>query len=203
MTLSPPAEVKNGRRCRLAGRRRLLAVGLLVVALWSSASADPSAVPALVKRLDLVGYRSGTKPPYFSGPTLEARQLSLTDLRGKVVVVNFWASWCVDCRPEMPMLEGLHREFASRGLAIIGINTREDKQVVGRYATELGLTFPLVLDPRGKNNELYGVIGLPTTFIVGRDGRAVAFGVGPRNWGSPLARALIEGLLAEPVPRAP
>jgi cytochrome c biogenesis protein CcmG, thiol:disulfide interchange protein DsbE len=103
----------------------------------------------------------------------------------------------------MPMLEALHREFASRGLAIIGINAREDRPTVRRYATELGLTFPLVLDEAGKTNELYGVIGLPTTFVVGRDGRAVAFGVGPRDWGSLRARALIEALLSEPVPRAP
>jgi len=159
-------------------------------------------VTALVKRLDLVGYRPGTKPPHFSGPTLDARQLSLTDLRAKVVVLTFWASWCAECRPEMPVLEALHREFASRGLAIIGINAREDKQAVDRYATELGLTFPLVLDLEGKNNRLYGVIGIPTTFIIGRDGRAVAFVVGPRDWGSPPARALIEALLAEPAPRA-
>jgi peroxiredoxin len=203
MTLGRPAELGDGRRCRLTGQGRLLAGGLLVVAMWSSASADPPAVTALLKPLDLVGYRSGTKPPHFSGHTLDARQLSLTDLHGKVIVVNFWASWCAECRPEMPMLEGLHRQFASRGLAIIGINAREDKQAIERYATELGLTFPLVLDPGGKNNHLYGVIGLPTTFVIGRDGRAVAFGVGPRDWGSPPARALIEALLTEPAPRAP
>jgi thiol-disulfide isomerase/thioredoxin len=199
MTLGRPAEPNDVRRRRLANQGRLLAGGLFLLAGWSSASADEPAVTALVKRLNLVGYRSGTKPPAFSGPTLDARQLSLTHLRGKVVVVNFWASWCAECRPEMPVLEGLHREFASRGLAIVGINAREDTQVVGRYARELGLTFPLVLDPEGKNNDLYGIIGLPTTFVIGRDGRAVAFGVGPRDWGSPLARALIEALLAEPV----
>jgi thiol-disulfide isomerase/thioredoxin len=190
------------RRRRLAGQGRLLA-GLLVVAMGSVASADQPALTALVNRLDLVGYRSGTRPAYFSGPTLDARHLSLTDLRGKVIVINFWASWCLECRPEMPVLEGLHRELASRGLAIVGINAREDKQTIGRYAKELGLTFPLVLDRGGKNNRLYGVIGLPTTFVVGRDGRAVAFGVGPRDWGGPPARTLIEALLAEPVPRAP
>ena len=122
------------------------------IAVWTAASAEQPAVTALLKHLDLVGYRSPTDPPHFSGPTLDARQLSLTDLRGKVVVVNFWASWCAECRPEMPVLEGLHRELAARGLAIVGINARENKQAVGRYAAELGLTFPLVLDPEGKTN---------------------------------------------------
>jgi hypothetical protein len=65
------------------------------------------------------------------------------------------------------------------------------------------VTFPLVLDPAGKINGLYGVIGLPTTFVVARDGRAVAFAVGPRSWGSPPARALLDLLLAEPMPRVP
>ncbi|HET9481363.1 MAG TPA: TlpA disulfide reductase family protein [Candidatus Polarisedimenticolia bacterium] len=198
-----PADRADGRRRRRAGRGRLLVAGLLVVAVGSSGSADQLAVTALVKRLDLVAYRAGTTPPHFSGPTLDARQLSLTDLRAKVVVVTFWASWCAECRPEMPVLEKLHREFASRGLVIVGINAREDKRAVERYATELGLTFPLVLDPAGTNNRLYGVIGIPTTFVIGRDGRAVAFAVGPRAWGSPPARALIESLLAEAAPRAP
>lgn len=197
---SGPAEPGDGLNCRLAGRGRLLAGALLVVAVWGSASAEQPAVTALLTRLDLVGYRSRTKPPHFSGHTLDARPLSLADMHGKVVIVNFWASWCLECRPEMPILEGLHREFAWRGLAVIGINAREDRQAVARYATELRLTFPLVLDQAGKNNRLYGVIGLPTSFVLGRDGRAVAFGVGPRPWGSPPARALVEALLAEPAP---
>ena len=198
--VSGPSELGDGLNCRLAGRGLLLAGALLAVAVSSSASAEQPAVTALLDRLDLVGYRSGTKPPHFSGHTLDARPLSLTDLRGKVVIVNFWASWCLECRPEMPILEGLHREFAWRGLAVIGINAREDKQAVARYATDLRLTFPLVLDQAGTNNRLYGVIGLPTSFVLGRDGRAVAFGVGPRQWGSPPARALVEALLAEPAP---
>jgi peroxiredoxin len=176
---------------------------LLVVAAYSAALADLPAVTDLLKRLDLVDYRAGTHPPDFTGHTADARQLSLSDLRGKVVLLNFWASWCRECRPEMPVLQGLHRELAARGLVIVGINAREDTRAVARYAEELGLSFPLVLDPAGKINTLYGVIGLPTTFVVARDGRAVAFAVGPRAWGSPPARALLDLLLAEPMPRAP
>jgi peroxiredoxin len=102
----------------------------------------------------------------------------------------------------MPRLEGLHRAYAARGLAIVGVNAREDARAARRHAEELGLTFPLVLDPDGRINALYGVIGLPTTFVVGRDGRAVAFGVGPHEWGSAPVRALLEALLAEPASRA-
>src|SRR5262249_11460990 len=90
--------------------------------------------------------------------------------------------------------------FSSRGLVVIGVNVRETKEAARRYAKELGLTFPLVLDRDGKINALYGVVGLPTTFVIGRDGRAVGFAVGPREWESASARALITALLAEPVP---
>jgi cytochrome c biogenesis protein CcmG/thiol:disulfide interchange protein DsbE len=198
MTPGRPAAMRAEWRSRRTGQGWLLAEGLLVVAVCSPVSADQPAVTPLLKPLHLVGFPSDTKPPHFSGRTLDARQLSMTQLRGRVIVVNFWASWCLECRPEMPMLERLHRDFASRGLAIIGINAREDKDAVGRYATELGLTFPLVLDPGGTISALYGVIGLPTTFVIGRDGRAVAFAVGPREWASTPARVLIEALLGEP-----
>jgi peroxiredoxin len=192
-----------GRQCRIGRQGRWLAATLLVAAACSAALAEPPAVTGLLKRLDLVDYRAGTHPPDFTGHTADARQLSLSELRGKVVLVNFWASWCRECRPEMPVLQSLNRELAARGLVVVGINAREDTRAVARYAEELGLTFPLVLDPAGKIYDLYGVIGLPTTFVVARDGRAVAFAVGPRAWGSPPARELLDLLLAEPMPRAP
>ena len=162
---------------------------------------DAQPATALLKPLGLVGHPPHTTPPHFGGGTIDGAQLSMTDLRRKVVLVNFWASWCLECRPEMPVLERLHREFAPRGLAIVGINAREKRATVRQYANDLGLTFPLVLDPAGTINASYGVIGLPTTFLVARDGRAVAFAVGPRDWGGSAARALIEALLAEPVSR--
>ncbi len=190
-----------GWRTRLAGRGRRIASGLLVVGVCNLALADQPEMTSLLKSLDLVGYSSGTMPPQFGGQTLGAEPLTMAELRGKVVLVNFWTSWCLECRPEMPVLERLHREFASRGLAIIGINARESKETVRRYATELGLTFRLVLDPEGKITALYGVIGLPTTFVVGRDGRAVALAIGPREWESAPARALLQALLSEPTSR--
>ena len=202
MTVTPvrPAPMRVWWRSWLAVGSCLLACGLLVVLACGPARAE-SAVPSLLKPLDLVAYRSRTTPPPFSGGTIDARQISMTDLRGKVVLLNFWASWCAECRPEMPVLERLHRELARQGLAVIGINAREETDTARRYARELGLTFPLVLDRDGKINTLYGVVGLPTTFLIGRDGSAVAFGLGPREWAGAPARALFKALLSEPAPR--
>ena len=180
-------------------RSPLLALCLLV-AVTAVASADQETLPALLKTLDLRAYPVRAAPPPFSGATLEGRPLSIAEHRGKVIVLNFWATWCVECRSEMPALQRLQREFAPRGFAIVGVNARESKDVVARYAKELGLTFPLVLDSDGKINVLYGVIGLPATFVVGRDGRAIAFAIGPREWQGEAARKLVQALLEEPVP---
>jgi len=183
-----------------AGLGCLLAGGALLLSSPSCARADSTLGP-LLKPLGLHEYPSRVVPPSLNGGTVDHQQLATRDLLGKVILVNFWASWCRDCRPEMPVLERLHRELGRQGFTVIGINAREARDVVHRYARELGLTFPLLLDPDGKLNTLYGVVGLPTTFILGRDGRAVGLAVGPREWDSPSARALLQALLAEPVPR--
>lgn len=136
--------------------------------------------------------------PEFVGQTLDRKTISLANLQGKVILLNFWATWCNECRSKMPMFERLHREFATQGLSVIGINARERTATVREYSKELGLTFPLVLDSRGEISAAYGVIGLPTTFLIRRDGQAVALAVGSREWASAPARALIQTLLAKP-----
>jgi peroxiredoxin len=99
----------------------------------------------------------------------------------------------------MLLFELLHQDFAARGLTVLGVNVREETQRMQRYAREVGLTYPLVLDREGVIAKAYGVIGLPTTVVVGRDGRPVALAIGPRAWGSAAARALVQALLAESV----
>lgn len=175
-----------------------MAVVLVAIATFVSASrASTAEIADLLKKLDLTAYSRPTKPPDFNGRTPDELLVSLASLRGKVVLLNFWAAWCQECRSEMPMFERLHREFVAQGLTVMGINAREGVTVIREYAKKLGLTFPLVSDVKGEVNTAYGVIGLPTTFLIARDGRAVALAVGPREWNSEPARAIIRALLAE------
>ena len=160
-------------------------------------AAERPALLELLKALNASGYTAGIQPPEFNGFTIDSQSVSLTGLRGRVVLLNFWATWCLECRPEMAMFERLHREFSAQGLAVVGINAREGTSAIREFGKELGLTFPLIPDPKGTINTAYGVIGLPTTFIIASNGRPVALAVGAREWDGKPARALIETLLAD------
>jgi cytochrome c biogenesis protein CcmG, thiol:disulfide interchange protein DsbE len=177
-------------------RRRIAWTCIAASAIVASPAASGSLTANQSAGLGLTTYPDGTRPPAFSGRTLDGRTVSLDALRGHVVLVTFWASWCLECRTEMPVFERLHHAFASQGLAIVGINVREREEAARRYATELDLTFPLVLDADGRISSRYGVIGLPTTFVIGRDGTAVALAVGPRAWDGAAAKAVFRTLLA-------
>jgi peroxiredoxin len=178
--------------------RLIMGVVVATVATFTVQEASWAQVADLLHELNLTTYSRPTMPPDFNGRTADGSDLSLASRKGKVVLLNFWATWCLECRPEMAAFERLHREFSAQGLAVVGINAREETSTIREYAKELGLTFPLISDPTGKINSAYGVIGLPTTFLIGRSGRAVALAVGPREWSAKPARALIQALLAEP-----
>jgi peroxiredoxin len=161
-------------------------------------AAERLSVQELLKTLNASGYPTALQPPEFSGFTADGQNLTLANLTGRVVLLNFWAAWCRECRPEMSAFERLHREFFAQGLAVVGINAREGETTIREFGKELGLTFPLIADPTGKINSAYGVVGLPTTFLIDRSGRPVALAVGPREWNGKPARTLIQMLLAEP-----
>ena len=177
-------------------RRELAGVVIAIATILLVPKASEAAMAELLEKVNLSVYSRPTIPPDFDGRTVDNREMSLRSLQGKVVVLNFWATWCLECRPEMAGFERLHREFSARGPAVIGINAREGRAAIREYAKELGLTFPLLLDDSGKINSSYGVIGLPTTFLIGRDGRAIALAVGPRDWSGNPSRELIRALLA-------
>ena len=176
----------------------LAAMGLLALAIPLALAAGNPAMTRFKEALELTDYPPDWNPPPIRSRTPAGQRVSLAGLRGRVVLINFWASWCVPCRAEMADFEKLHRVYGAQGLTVLGVNIQEQPEVIRRFAARLGLTFPLVLDLDGRIAKAYGVIGLPSTFLVGRDGRPVALAIGEREWANEEGRAFIKVLLAAP-----
>ena len=140
--------------------------------------------------------RVGHVAPDFLLSTLDGRETRLSDYRGHVVFLNFWATWCGPCRIEMPAMEHLYREFRPKGFAILAVSTDVEGATVTRpYRDALGLSFTIAHDPRMEVGHLYGVRSLPVTFLVDRDGVITHKIFGSLDWGDPEARDSIRTLL--------
>ncbi|MBI4214001.1 MAG: redoxin domain-containing protein [Chloroflexi bacterium] len=114
--------------------------------------------------------RIGRLAPAFELRSPDGTPVRLAEYRGKTVLLNFWASWCVPCREEMPELEAVYRSQQARDLVVIGINSGEPASVALAFARDLGITFPIALDQDGLLTVSYQVLGLPVTYLVDRDG---------------------------------
>lgn len=121
----------------------------------------------------------GALAPGFQSETPAGEPISLEALRGRPVVLNFWATWCGPCRVEMPALQRASERYAGDGLTILAVNAMEPADRVTGFMEELGLTFPAVLDPDGEILDLYGVRVFPTTIVVDAEGRIRAEHYGP------------------------
>jgi peroxiredoxin len=144
----------------------------------------------------------GKPAPAFILPDLNGNQVSLHDYRGKLIFLNFWATWCIPCRDEMPAMEQLHRTFQPQRLAILAVNLRESPDKVKAFFDQYRLSYTALLDESGSVFRDYQVMGLPTTYLIGREGTLLARGVGGRDWTQTEGKDLIRALLAG-VPTAP
>jgi thiol-disulfide isomerase/thioredoxin len=120
---------------------------------------------------------------------------TLSALKGKVVFLNFWATWCGPCRDEMPSMEVLYKRFKDEGLEILAVNCQENQEVVLTFMANNGLTFPALLDEDGRVSGAYGIQAIPTSFLINRDGRIILRLVGSINWDTEKIHAAIESLL--------
>lgn len=149
----------------LSRGRRLGAAALLLVAFLALAG---TVSPAAGARTPL---RVGDPPPAVSLPDLAGHSLRIPDdVRGKVVVIHFWAAGCSSCKEEMPAMEGLYRKFQSRGLAILAINVGQPRAAVKSYLQGLGVSYPIYLDLDARAAREYEVVGVPKTVILDRSG---------------------------------
>src|SRR3972149_5714860 len=168
---------------------------LLLVAfwLWSAQGWASQAINyKLVPNLEAMKDQSPT--PDFVLPDPTGKKLSLKDFRGKLVMLNFWATWCAPCREEMPTMERLSQEFKKKGFVIVAVNVKDKRKDALAFIKELKLTYPVVFDPDGQVGLLYGAWGLPATYLIGPTGEGLARMWGPADWYSPGARQLIKVL---------
>lgn len=151
----------------------------------------------LFKKLKIERFSERVLAPGFSLAELNGKPVRLQDQRGKVVFLNFWATWCPPCILEMPTMEKLHREFGGEGLVILAVNFRESPKQVKAFLREHQLTFTTLLDPKGKVFELYQAWSLPTTTIVNKRGEIVGKVIGYRDWHKPEAKEFFSRLMKE------
>lgn len=121
--------------------------------------------------------------PPFTLPTLTGQSLRLADLRGRVVIVNFWATWCEPCKAEMPLLQSVYERYALRGVRLVAVNLGESRVTAKNWVDAAGLTFDVVLDKSQQVGATYQLRGQPSTYIISPDGiiRYIAFGTVSRE----------------------
>jgi cytochrome c biogenesis protein CcmG/thiol:disulfide interchange protein DsbE len=138
----------------------------------------------------------GTEAPTFRAETLSGDSLSLRDLRGDVVVMNFWASWCIPCRSEHRVLVRAERQYADRDARIVGVVYQDSRAAARRFMDRLGGSWPSITDPGSRIAIDYGVYGVPETFFLTRDGRVAKKHIGPLTWDA--LQGTVDSLLANP-----
>jgi cytochrome c biogenesis protein CcmG/thiol:disulfide interchange protein DsbE len=159
----------------------VVVVVLAVAALLTSALGRPATVAAS----PLVGRQA----PEFRLPRLTGAPLQLSDLRGQVVVLNFWASWCAECRVEQQALDATWERFRDSGVVVVGVDFQDQSDDAKAYVAQAGSTYPVVQDADSSTALAYGLRGVPETFVISSTGRVVERVIGPVNADS-LARSI-------------
>jgi peroxiredoxin len=136
----------------------------------------------------------GTPAPSFSAETITGERIQVPQgVAGQVVAIRFWADWCPFCDQEMRDIEQVYRDLSARGLQVLAVNVGQDKQTVERFITRLGISYTALLDPDSETARSYGVIGLPTTFFIDRQGRIHSKILGESD--AAIFRQVVEPLL--------
>lgn len=138
----------------------------------------------IIKTLTLIGFtlmfstsvtyaaseKLSGKAANFTLKSRTGKNIKLSELRGEVVMLNFWASWCGPCRKEMPLLEKIHKKYKKLGFTLLGVNVEQDTRAAKRYLKDVKVSFPVLFDPANKTSKLYNVSAMPTTILIDRNG---------------------------------
>lgn len=189
-------------KIKLALATIVLLLPLAGMILSRQGLSDKRAAPAITDsgfftKLNIEKSAGDIQAPDFTLRDLHGNSARLRDLKGKVVFLNFWATWCPPCRLEMPTMEDLHRELADQGLVILAVNFRESPDEVRSFLKQHGLTFTTLLDEEEKAFGLYRAWSLPTTYLINKNSDIVGKVIGYRDWHSEEAKAFFRQLLED------
>lgn len=129
----------------------------------------PTPMPTPTPRAIPTTALHGQQAPDFTLNNLLGERISLSQLKGKLILLNFWATWCGPCQQEIPELEAFHEEYKGKGVLVLAVNLREDKSKVAAFAKENKMNLMVLLDSEGRVGEAYGIVGIPTTFFIDQD----------------------------------
>jgi peroxiredoxin len=184
----------------IAGVTLLVALALVLYLQFGTASI-PSNTPDVAREVapnpSEGAVAAGKMAADFKLPSLDGETIALSALRGKVVFLNVWATWCPPCREEMPSIEALYEKFKSdKHFVVLAVSQDSDGRApVAAYVAAHGLKFDVLLDPDNVVGEAYDVSGIPETFIIDQHGRIVAHHVGPYDWANPEIHEALQELI--------
>jgi len=149
-----------------------------------------------------VAIKDNLPAPDFTFPGLDGKKVSLYDYKGKVVLVNIWATWCPPCVEEMPSMEKLYRKFKGENFEILAVSIDEPGlKAVAPFMKKSNLTFPALIDSEGAIKAVYGITGIPESFIIDQQGILLKKIVGPVDWATPNIFRFFRDLIQKPLPR--
>jgi peroxiredoxin len=176
-------------------RSKILLAAVLCWAFFSAISAQAIDSTTL-SRLGLQEISGKDPAPDFTLMNLEGKQVNLKDYRGKVVFLNFWATWCEPCKKEFPAMEKVYEDYKDKGLTILAVSIDVGgEHDVKAFAEKMGATFPILLSTKGTITSAYWTWGTPTSYLIDRDGHILGRAIGPRDWNGAEFRAAFDALL--------
>jgi peroxiredoxin len=172
----------------------LASAGLVFLPIDLFAEAKNTELERLFKEMGILQIPPAADPVEIQLKDQNGRATNLSEFRGKIVFMNFWTTWCLACVVEMPSMEKLHQKFKDKDFVMVGINLQESAATVLKFYKEHQLTFTTLLDSTGDVGSAFRIRGIPTTFILDKNGIIIGRALGPREWDSPNSFALFEYL---------
>lgn len=164
------------------------------VQVISTDEADPK-TERLFRKMRIIEVPHIPPPVDFSLLDINGQQFTLSDFKGKIVFLNFWTTWCPECRIEMPSMEKLYKRLNGQDFTMIAVNLQEPDLRVKAFLKKYPLTFSILLDSKGKIGQQFGIRAVPTTFILDKNGGIIGKALGSRQWDSKESMALFEHLI--------